>query len=99
MSGWQDPHGERSVSSDEIMTGLGRRLPARMGEEVIASPQGDLSSLFAAENWRDKRAHVVCVYVNAADPHASGPITCRIRRRSSAGEGIRGGGRACDSMH
>ena len=25
------------------------------------SQQGDLSSLFAAENWRDKRAHVVCV--------------------------------------
>ena len=72
MAGWQDLHGERSASTDVIMTGLGRRLPARMGEEVIAHKVTSAPSLLLKIGA--KRAHVVCVYVNAADPHASGTI-------------------------
>ena len=72
MAGWQDPHGERSVSSDVIMTGLGRRLPARMGEEVIADKVTSAPSLLLKIGA--KRAHVVSVYVFAANPHASGTI-------------------------
>ena len=72
MAGWQDPHGERSVSTDDKLTGLGRRLPARMGEEVIADKVTSAPSLLLKIGA--KRAHVVCVYVNAADPHASGTI-------------------------
>ena len=78
MAGWQDPHGERSVSSDEIMTGLGRRLPARMGEEVIADKATSAPSLLlkigaiSARMWSAS-------YVNAADPHASGTIDLSYR--------------------
>ena len=54
------------------LTGLGRRLPARMGEEVIADKVTSAPSLLLKIGA--KRAHVVSVYVFAANPHASGPI-------------------------
>ena len=70
--GWQDSHGERLVCNDVMMTGLGRQLPARMGEEVIADKVTSAPSLLLKIGA--KRAHVVSVYVFAANPHASGTI-------------------------